>query len=43
MSTRPDYINEAILDNLKRYGADTIELGVQSFDDEVLLPFRERP
>lgn len=36
MSTRPDYINEAILDNLKRYGADTIELGVQSFDDEVL-------
>ncbi len=36
MSTRPDYINEEILDNLKKYGADTIELGVQSFDDEVL-------
>ena len=36
MSTRPDYINEEILDNLKRYEADTIELGVQSFDDEVL-------
>ncbi len=25
-----------ILDNLKQYGADTIELGVQSFDDKVL-------
>ena len=36
MSTRPDYINEEILDNLVSYGADTIELGVQSFDDEVL-------
>ena len=36
MSTRPDYINEEILDNLKRYDADTIELGVQSFVDEIL-------
>lgn len=36
MSTRPDYINEEILDNLMKYGTDTIELGVQSFDDEVL-------
>lgn len=36
MSTRPDYIDEKILDNLKRCGADTIELGVQSFDDRVL-------
>jgi histone acetyltransferase (RNA polymerase elongator complex component) len=36
MSTRPDYINETILDNLKKYDADVIELGVQSFDDEVL-------
>lgn len=36
MSTRPDYIDEKILDNLKCYGADTIELGVQSFDDKVL-------
>ena len=36
MSTRPDYIDEKILDNLKQYGADTIELGVQSFDDKVL-------
>jgi len=36
MSTRPDYINEEILDNLRRFDADTIELGVQSFDDKVL-------
>ncbi|NLD19849.1 MAG: radical SAM protein [Clostridiales bacterium] len=36
MSTRPDYIDERILDNLKFYGADIIELGVQSFDDKVL-------
>lgn len=36
MSTRPDYINEEILDNLKKYSADTIELGVQSFDDVIL-------
>ena len=28
LSTRPDYINEEILDNLKAYGADVIELGV---------------
>lgn len=37
MSTRPDYINKEILDNLKAYDVDTIELGVQSLDDEVLL------
>jgi histone acetyltransferase (RNA polymerase elongator complex component) len=37
MSTRPDYINKDILDNLKKYSADIIELGVQSLDDEVLL------
>ncbi len=36
LSTRPDYINEEILDNLQRYGTDTIELGCQSFDNEVL-------
>ena len=36
LSTRPDYINEEILDNLRTYGVGTIELGVQSFDDEVL-------
>lgn len=36
LSTRPDYINEEILDNLKLFGVDIIELGVQSFDDQVL-------
>jgi len=36
LSTRPDYINEEILDNLRLYHADIIELGVQSFDEEVL-------
>ena len=36
LSTRPDYINLEILENLKKYGVDTIELGVQSFDKEVL-------
>jgi len=36
LSTRPDYINEEILDNLKSYEVDIIELGVQSLDSEVL-------
>lgn len=36
LSTRPDYISEEILSNLKYYGTDIIELGVQSFDEEVL-------
>lgn len=36
LSTRPDYIDERILSNLKAYEADVIELGVQSFDEEVL-------
>lgn len=36
ISTRPDHINEEILNQLKAYGVETIELGVQSFDDEVL-------
>ncbi len=36
LSTRPDYINEEILDNLKKYSVDVIELGVQSLDDRVL-------
>lgn len=36
LSTRPDYINAEILDNLKKYGVTTIELGVQSMDDSVL-------
>lgn len=36
LSTRPDYIDDSILTNLKEYGVDIIELGVQSFDEEVL-------
>lgn len=36
LSTRPDYINREILDNLRSYGVDIIELGVQSLDDDVL-------
>lgn len=36
LSTRPDYIDPAILDNLKAFSVDVIELGVQSFDDRVL-------
>lgn len=36
LSTRPDYIDKAILDNLKAHGVDVIELGVQSMDQEVL-------
>lgn len=36
MSTRPDYISEYILDYLKEYDVDIIELGVQSLDEEVL-------
>ncbi|MBQ9972319.1 MAG: radical SAM protein [Firmicutes bacterium] len=36
LSTRPDYIDRKILDNLRKYDVDVIELGVQSFDEEVL-------
>lgn len=36
ISTRPDAIDEEILNILKEYGVDIIELGVQSMDDEVL-------
>jgi histone acetyltransferase (RNA polymerase elongator complex component) len=36
LSTRPDYINEVILANLKNYGVSIIELGVQSMDEDVL-------
>lgn len=37
LSTRPDYISGEILDNLLYYGVTTIELGVQSMDNGVLL------
>lgn len=36
LSTRPDYIDREILDNLYSHGVTTIELGVQSMDDSVL-------
>lgn len=36
LSTRPDYIDRTILDNLLKYGVTTIELGVQSMDEGVL-------
>ncbi|MEG0296044.1 MAG: radical SAM protein [Clostridium sp.] len=36
MSTRPDAINKYILDYLKEYTVDIIELGVQSLNDEIL-------
>ncbi len=36
LSTRPDYINEQIIDMLLSYGVTTIELGAQSMDNEVL-------
>lgn len=37
LSTRPDYIDDKILTNLKNYSVDVIELGIQSLDKEVLL------
>lgn len=36
LSTRPDYISDPILDMLLKYGVEEIELGAQSFNDEVL-------
>lgn len=40
LSTRPDYIDDDILKNLKSFGVTTIELGAQSMDDSVLLKNR---
>ena len=37
LSTRPDYINQEILNLLKRHKVSTIELGAQSMDEDVLL------
>lgn len=37
ISTRPDAIDDDILDELKYYGVTSIELGAQSMDDKVLL------
>ncbi len=40
LSTRPDYIDDEILNELKSFGVTDIELGVQSMDDEVLAKNR---
>ena len=40
LSTRPDAINEEILDILKSYGVTAVELGAQSMDDRVLCANR---
>ena len=37
LSTRPDYIDDRILKTLKMYGVKTIELGLQSTSENVLL------
>jgi histone acetyltransferase (RNA polymerase elongator complex component) len=37
ISTRPDEIDAETLDSLKESGVSTVEIGVQSFDDRVLL------
>lgn len=36
ISTRPDYINEAVLDNLAKKNVGIIEIGAQSLDNAVL-------
>ncbi len=36
-STRPDAIDDEVLDRFRRYGLQTVELGAQSMDDRVLL------
>lgn len=37
LSTKPDYINNEILDILEKYGVTAIELGAQSTNNKVLL------
>ena len=39
VSTRPDYIDKQKLKLLKKYKVETIELGVQSANDYIFLPF----
>lgn len=40
LSTRPDYIDSEILDILSSYSVRTVELGLQSLNDEVLCASR---
>ena len=40
LSTRPDYINDEILEILRQYPVRTVELGIQSMDDGVLAASR---
>lgn len=40
LSTRPDYIDDAVLALLGRFSVKTIELGIQSLDQEVLQKSR---
>ena len=37
LSTRPDYIDDEIIGILKRYSVKTVELGIQSMSDSVLM------
>ena len=37
LSTRPDYIDGEILSILSKYSVKTVELGLQSFDEDVLI------
>lgn len=36
ISTRPDCINQEVIDRLKKYHVETVELGVQSLNDKTL-------
>lgn len=37
LSTRPDFIDEEIIERLQEYSVGTVELGVQSLDEDVLI------
>lgn len=39
-STRPDYIDDEVMDILTKYGVKTVELGIQSMSDRVLAASR---